>query len=152
MLSAHMKTKQQQKKTIIYGLSLTTQGQENSPAQPGEGADDGSMTSTQGRLGSSSPCYFSFDYKTIAKFTRGSFSHPPACKPHNSPILINHFSSLTLISLSPPCWDIKHYGTRTLWRPCKWHQLVLFSQVLSHHTFFSQISIFSPQSMEKAIR
>jgi len=43
MLSAHIK------KTIIYGLSLTAQGQENSPAQPGEGADDGSMVSTQGR-------------------------------------------------------------------------------------------------------
>ena len=68
MLSAHMKTKQQQKKTIIYGLSLTTQGQENSPAQPGEGADDGSMTSTQERQRSSSlPPHFSFDYKTVVQ-------------------------------------------------------------------------------------
>ena len=54
---------------MICGPSLTMFGQENSPAQPGGGADDGSMTSTQGRLGSSSPCYFSFDYKTIAQLS-----------------------------------------------------------------------------------
>ena len=56
-------------KTIICEPSLTTQGLENSPAQPGGGADDGSMTSSQERQRRSflpTP-YFSFDYKTIAQ-------------------------------------------------------------------------------------
>ena len=42
-------------KTIICRPSLTTQGQGNSPAQPGGGADDGSMTSTEERPKYSSP-------------------------------------------------------------------------------------------------
>ena len=36
-------------------IHLTMKGQENSPAQLGGGADDGSMTSTEERQGSSSP-------------------------------------------------------------------------------------------------
>ena len=65
---------------MICGPSLTMFGQENSPAQPGGGASDGTMTSTQGRQGSSSPCYFSFDYKTIARVSsQGAafLAHPP---------------------------------------------------------------------------
>ena len=43
-------------------------GQENSPAQPGGGADDGSRMSTQeGQRSASPPSYFSFDYKTVAQ-------------------------------------------------------------------------------------
>ena len=34
---------------IMCGPSLTMPGQENSPAQPGGGADGGSMTTTQER-------------------------------------------------------------------------------------------------------
>ena len=42
-------------------------GQENSPAQPGGGAHDGSLTSTQERQRCSPPTlYFSFDYKSVA--------------------------------------------------------------------------------------
>ena len=54
-------------KTTICGPSLTMEGQENSSAQPGGRADDGSMTSTQERQRSSSPPPdFSVDYKTVA--------------------------------------------------------------------------------------
>ena len=45
----------QTRETIMCGPSLTMQGQENSPAQPGGGADDGSMTSTQERQRRTSP-------------------------------------------------------------------------------------------------
>ena len=42
--------------------------QENSSAQPGEGAEDGSVSPTQeyGRRWSIPPLHFSFDYKTVA--------------------------------------------------------------------------------------
>ena len=44
--------------------------------------------------------HFSFDYKTVAsKFSGHGISHPPACKPHKGPILINHLLSITLLSL-----------------------------------------------------
>lgn len=41
--------------------------QENSSAQPGEGADGGSVSSTQeyGRRWSVLPLHFSFDFKTV---------------------------------------------------------------------------------------
>ena len=53
---------------MICGPSFTRQGQENSPARPGGGADDGSMTSTQPRQRSYfSPPDVSFDYKTVAQ-------------------------------------------------------------------------------------
>ena len=42
-------------------------GQENFPAQPEGGTNEGNMTSTQERQRRSSPPpYFSFDYKTVA--------------------------------------------------------------------------------------
>ena len=70
---------------------------------------------------SSSPPHFSFDYKTVAsKFSGHGISHPPACKPHKGPILVNHLLSITLLSLhSCLHWDIKDYGTRALWSPFK---------------------------------
>jgi len=53
---------------IMCGPSLTMPGQENSPAQPGGGADGGSMTSTQERQRKSSPPpHLSFDYKTVTQ-------------------------------------------------------------------------------------
>ena len=45
MLSAHIKT--------ICGPSLTMKGQENSPAKPAGGVDDGSMTSQEKQTWSS---------------------------------------------------------------------------------------------------
>ena len=42
-------------------------GQENSPAQPGGGAHDGSLTSTQERQRCSPPAFhFSIGYKSVA--------------------------------------------------------------------------------------
>ena len=62
MLSAQMKN------NIVCEPRLTMQGQENSPAQPGGGADDEIMTSAQERQRSTSfPPHFFFDYKTIAQ-------------------------------------------------------------------------------------
>ena len=53
-------------KTVICGPSLTTQGQENSPAQPG-GANDENVMSTQERQRRSSPLSpISVDYKAVA--------------------------------------------------------------------------------------
>ena len=48
-------------------FTLYIQGQENSSAQPGVGADDGGMISTQRERNSSLPPHFSFDYKTVAQ-------------------------------------------------------------------------------------
>ena len=50
----------------MCGPSLTMQGQENSPAQPGGGTDGGSMMSTQEKEGSSSPPAHIFYCKTVA--------------------------------------------------------------------------------------
>ena len=52
-------------KTIICGSSLATQGQGNSPAQLGGGADDASMKSARERQRTSPPLHFSFDYKSV---------------------------------------------------------------------------------------
>ena len=41
-------------------------GQENSPAQPGGGAHDGSLTSTQERQCSPPAFHFFIDYKSVA--------------------------------------------------------------------------------------
>ena len=50
-----------------YTVTMTMEGQVKSPAQHGGGADDGSMTFTQGGgKWSSPPPHFSFDYKTAA--------------------------------------------------------------------------------------
>ena len=46
------------------GPNLTTQGQKNSPSQPGGGADNGSMMSKKTK--SFPPPHFSFDNKTVA--------------------------------------------------------------------------------------
>ena len=47
---------------------MTLYEQENSPAQPGGEADDGSITSTEERQQSSSPpAHFYSDYKTVAQ-------------------------------------------------------------------------------------
>ena len=48
-------------------------GQENSPAQPGGGAHDGSLTSTQEtQRCSPPPPHFSFDYKSVAQQDLGA--------------------------------------------------------------------------------
>ena len=50
------------------------------------------------------------------KFPWCGISHLPTCKPHNHPILINHFLSTTLLLLhSSLLWDIKDYGIEALW-------------------------------------
>ena len=56
-----------QRKTVICGPSVTMWGQENSPAQPGGGVDDGSMRSTQERQRKSSPSPLFLYYKTVAQ-------------------------------------------------------------------------------------
>ena len=60
MFSAHIKNNH-------LWTSLTMRGQENSPAQPGGGADDGSMMSIQERQRSFPLPHFSFNYKTVAQ-------------------------------------------------------------------------------------
>ena len=49
------------------------------------------------------------------KFLGSSISHPPACKPHQLPVLINHFLSTTLLLLnSPRCWHKGLWYRRSL--------------------------------------
>ena len=52
-------------KAVNCEPSLTMQEQDNSPAHPGGGADDGNMTSTQERKGSSPSPLSSSDYKNV---------------------------------------------------------------------------------------
>ena len=52
---------------ILREPSLSMWKQENSPAQPGRGADDGRWMSVQERQRSSSPPHFSFDYKAVVQ-------------------------------------------------------------------------------------
>ena len=57
-----------------------------------------------------------------SKFSGLSFSRPPTCKPHKSPILINHVSSTTLLSMNSSLhWYIKDYGMGALQSPPKLH-------------------------------
>ena len=57
--------------------------QENSPAQPGGGADKGSMMSTQDNV------FLPLPYE-------GMLMKKTVFKPHKHPILIDHFLSITL--------------------------------------------------------
>ena len=71
-------------------------GQENSSAQPGGGADGGSMMSTQERQRFFC-LHFYFDYKTVAhKFSGMASSHLLTCKPHKYPVLVSYFLSIAL--------------------------------------------------------
>lgn len=119
MLSAHMKNNN-------LGPSLTTQEQENPPAQPGGGADDGSM-STQERQSSSPSPHFSFDYKTIAQEVLCAWH----CLTHPLVSLTSILFLSLFLSLNSFCRDIKDCGTRAFRSPLKQHKMIFEARCIS---------------------
>ena len=122
----------------IWGPSLITQGQENDPVQPGRGTNDGSVTSTQERQRRSfPPPHFSFDYEIVVhKILGHDISHPPSCKSHRRPILINHFLFTSLLWLNSSLqWANKGLWYQSSlefpWNDISWFQFVCF--VMFYH-------------------